>query len=140
VTSFVGRFAHTLDPKGRLILPARFRSEFERGGHLSQHFEGCVALWTPGEFARQLSEVLEDAKSGDVQARNRARVWAAGSSDVEVDRQGRFALPQSAREFANLTADVLIIGAIDRIELWNPQRFEQRVAPAEDFFNGGDLV
>ena len=51
--SFVGQFQHTLDAKGRLILPAKFRSEFERGGHLSPNDEQCVALWTPGEFDRR---------------------------------------------------------------------------------------
>lgn len=137
--AFFGRYEHTLDAKGRLILPARFRPEFDRGGHLSQHFEGCVALWTPGEFSRQLSEIQEAGRGGDAEARNRARVWASGSSDVEVDKQGRFAIPPSARAFADLGSDVLIIGAIDRIELWNPQRFESRVAPAEGFFNGSDL-
>ncbi len=135
---FVGRFEHSLDAKGRLILPARFRPEFERGGHLTQHYEGCVALWTPGEFARQLADMLDVARSGSAENRNRARVWASGASDVEFDRQGRFALPASARAFADLTADVLVIGSIDRIELWNPTRFSERVAPAEDFFNGGD--
>jgi MraZ protein len=45
---FVGQFQHTLDAKGRLILPAKFRAEYERGGHLSPNTDGCVALWTPG--------------------------------------------------------------------------------------------
>jgi DNA-binding transcriptional regulator/RsmH inhibitor MraZ len=55
---FVGQYQHSLDAKGRLILPAKFRVEFERGGHLSPNSEGCIALWTPGEFARQSDERL----------------------------------------------------------------------------------
>jgi len=139
VLGFVGRFEHSLDAKGRVILPARFRSEFERGGHLTQHYEGCLALWTPGEFSRQLDEMLDVSRAGTTQDRNRARVWAAGASDVEIDRQGRLALPATARAFADVTSEVLVIGSIDRIELWNPRRFAERVAPAEDFFSGGDL-
>src|SRR5665811_37422 len=116
---FVGRFEHTLDAKGRLILPVRFRPEFERGGYLSQHFEGCVALWTQGEFARQLDEMLELSRAGNSDARNRARVWSSGASAVEVDRQGRLPVPPTARGFADLNSDALVIGSIDHIEIWN---------------------
>ena len=86
---FMGHFEHTLDAKGRLILPVRFRPDFERGGHLAHHFEGCLALWTPGEFSRQSSEMLDLSRSGDAASRNRARVWAGGVTPVDVDRQGR---------------------------------------------------
>jgi MraZ protein len=137
---FVGRFEHTLDAKGRLILPVRFRPDFERGGNLTQHFEGCLALWTPSEFARQLAEMLDLSRTGDVEARNRARVWSSGASVVEVDRQGRFAIPPGARTFADLEGDVLVIGSIDHIEIWNPRRFEDRVVPAEEYFSGSGLA
>ncbi len=136
---FVGRFEHSLDDKGRLILPVRFRPEFQAGAHLTQHFEGCLALWTPGEFARQLREMLDLSREGNADARNRARVWSQGASTVEVDRQGRLVVPAHARAFADLAGDVVVIGAIDHVELWNPQRFEDRVAPAEEYFNGSDL-
>jgi len=137
---FVGRFEHTLDAKGRLILPVRFRPDFEKGGNLTQHFEGCLALWTPSEFARQLAEMLELSRTGSAADRNRARVWASGASVVDVDRQGRFAVPPSARGFADLEGDVLVIGSIDHIEIWNPRRFEDRVIPAEEYFSGSGLA
>lgn len=133
MASFVGRFEHSVDSKGRVILPARFRDAFARGGFLSSNREGCVALWTPGEFERQMAEMLEGSKS-DRDGRNRARVWAADSLDVEVDKQGRMAIPARLREFAQLETDVLIMGAIDRIELWNPAVWEERVRPMEQWF------
>ena len=133
MAGFVGRFEHNVDPKGRVILPARFRDSFTRGGFLTANREGCVALWTPGEFERQMSEMLEDSKA-DRDGRNRARVWASNSSDIEVDKQGRMAVPANLREFAQLAGEVLIIGAIDRIELWNPTLWEERVRPAELWF------
>ncbi len=136
---FVGQFEHTLDAKGRLILPVRFRPEFERGGHLAHHYEGCLALWTPGEFERQKAEMLELSRSGDRASRNQARVWARGASNVEFDRQGRFPVPPSARSFAGLSDEVLVIGDIDHVEIWDPARFNERVAPAEEYFNGSDL-
>jgi division/cell wall cluster transcriptional repressor MraZ len=80
--------------------------------------------------------MMDAARSGSAEARNRVRVWAAGATDVEVDRQGRFALPASARSFADLSAEVLVIGSLDRIELWNPERFAERVSPSESYFSG----
>jgi MraZ protein len=133
VAGFVGRFEHTLDTKGRVILPAKFRADFERGGYLTEHREGCLALWTPGEFTRQMQVMQEQAATGRIQ-RNRARLWAANSTEVEIDRQGRMAIPAHLREFASLEGDVLVTGVIDRVELWNPGVFRDRVAPEERWF------
>ncbi len=130
MAAFVGKYEHSLDTKGRIILPAKFRPDFERGGYLTQHREGCLALWTPGEFQRQLQAMQQQAAAGST-ARNRARVWSASSHEVEIDRQGRMAIPARLRGFALLEADVLVHGAIDRIELWNPAVWEERVAPEE---------
>ena len=137
---FVGRFEHTLDVKGRLILPVRFRPEFDKGGNLAHHFEGCLAVWTPDEFELQSAEMLALYRTGDAASRNRARVWSTGASVVEVDRQGRIPIPASARAFAGLSSEVLVIGSIDHIEIWNPDRFQERVAPAEEYFVGSDLA
>ena len=100
---FVGQFQHTLDVKGRLILPSKFRIEFERGGHLSPATEGCVALWTPGEFSRQTEEWLQLSRVGGAPARQQMRYWASNSSSVEFDKQGRFALPISIRDYGQLS-------------------------------------
>jgi len=135
---FVGQFQHSLDVKGRLILPAKFRAEFERGGHLSPNTEGCVALWTPGEFARQMEERLQQSRVGGSLERSRARFWSAKSSDVEFDKQGRFALPPAIRDYGALSGDVLIVGAIDHVELWNPETYEEMVNSAEEIFKQGN--
>lgn len=135
---FVGQFQHSLDAKGRLILPAKFRAAFDHGGHLSPNTEGCVALWTPSEFARQMEERLARAREGGAEQRRIARYWSANSSDVEFDKQGRFALPPSIREYAQLAGDVLVVGAIDHIELWNPPTYAEMVDAAEATFKRGD--
>ena len=127
---FFGRHEHSLDLKGRVILPARFRTAFESGGFLSQYTSRCLALWTPDEFDVQLErmEALQDAGRDEL---NLARYLAAGSVAVEVDRQGRFAIPAHMREFARLESDVLVNGAINRIELWSPVLWAQKVQPSE---------
>ena len=127
---FIGRFEHSLDAKGRVIVPVKFRPEFEHGGFLSQHSEGCLALWTPDEFDRQLEEMKAKADAGR-EDRNLARVWASGSSEAEVDKSGRMPIPAYLRNFARLESDVLVVGAIDRIELWSPQVWQEKVAPSE---------
>ncbi len=132
MAGFVGKYEHSLDTKGRVILPAKFRPQFERGGYLTQHSEGCLALWTLAEFERQMEGMQERAASGKVD-RNRARLWASNSAEVEIDRQGRMAIPAHLRTFARLDADVLVHGAIDRVELWNPSAWTERVLPEESW-------
>jgi len=132
VAGFVGRYEHSLDTKGRVILPAKFRPQFERGGFLTEHSEGCIALWTLGEFERQMYTLQQRAAAGKAD-RNRARVWASTSAEVEVDRQGRMPIPSHLREFAGLDAEVLVHGAIDRVELWNPAAWTERVQPEESW-------
>lgn len=136
MSGFVGRFDHSLDAKGRVILPSRFRTSFEGGGRLTQHHERCLALWTPGEFDRQMSEMLAASREGNAAERNVLRVWAAGSVEVEIDRQGRMGIPANLREFAGLNGEVLVNGAIDHIELWDPEEWTVRVAPAQAIFLG----
>ncbi len=133
MSGFVGRYEHSLDAKGRIILPAKFRAEFERGGYLAENREGCLALWTLGEFERQMANMMERAGSGQMD-RNLARLWASNAQEVEIDRQGRMPITARLRQFARLEAEVLVIGAIDRIELWNPTVWEERVQPAEQWF------
>jgi MraZ protein len=137
VAGFVGRYEHSLDTKGRVILPAKFRAAFERGGYLSENSEGCLALWTPGEFERQMAAMQSKAAAGRTN-RNRARLWAASSHEVEIDRQGRMAIPSHLREFASLEGDVLVHGALDRVELWNPEVWRDRVVPEERWFFEGE--
>ena len=134
---FFGRFEHGLDAKGRVILPAKFRVHFEHGGYLSQYHDGCLALWTPEEFEQQMVGMQQSASESAGQ-RNLARVWASGSHEVEIDRQGRMAIPAHLREFAGLDGDVLVHGAIDRVELWNPVVWDQRVKPMERRLTEGE--
>ena len=133
MAAFVGRFEHSLDDKGRVILPVKFRAEFEHGAFLTENREGCLALWTPAEFDRQVRAMQAQASAGRTN-RNRARLWAASSYEVEIDRQGRMPIPSHLREFASLEGDVLVHGAIDRVELWSPAVWQERVVPDEQWF------
>jgi MraZ protein len=134
---FYGQYEHSLDDKGRVILPARFRGPFEHGGFLTANQDGCLALWTPDEFEVQSQVWLERSASGK-DDRNMARMWASMSHELDIDRQGRMAIPPQLREFANLEGEVLVVGSIDRVELWNGTAWAEKVAPQGDRLTQGD--
>ena len=96
-----------------------------------------MALWTPGEFERQMESMQEQAGQGRAE-RNRARVWASSSAEVEIDRQGRMPIPAHLRTFAGLESEVLVLGVIDRVELWNPAAWAEKVQPEESWLLGDD--
>ena len=133
---FFGTYEHTLDVKGRVILPARFRAAFERGGFLTQNHDGCLALWTPDQFDKQMQE-KEERESMSRADRNQARLWSSTSHEVEIDRQGRMPIPARLREFAGLRENVLVTGIINRVELWDPARWEEKVGPEEQRLSDG---
>ena len=125
---FFGRYEHSLDPKGRVILPSKFRFPFEGGGFLTHHLDRCLALWTPEQFDQQMVQ-MEHASIAGKDERNLARLWASTTQEIEIDKQGRLVIPQSMREFARLDSDVLVHGAIDRVELWSPEQWAAKVQP-----------
>ncbi len=126
LTRFLGRYEHTLDNKGRLILPSRFREPFDHGGYLSAGQDGCLALWTPDEFDQQMAAMAAGATESREQ-RQLARLWASGTADVAPDSQGRIVIPAHLRQFGLLDGPVLVMGAIRRVEVWNPAVWEDKV-------------
>lgn len=122
---FFGRYEHALDLKGRVILPAKMRIHFTRPGYLTSHLEGCLALWTAEEFENEV-EFRQSQSENDPVSRNVVREWASAVYEVEVDRQGRMPIPANLRTFAGLEQEVLIIGMINRVELWAPSRWTEK--------------
>ncbi len=130
MSRFFGRYEHSLDAKGRVVLPSKFRGQFEPIGYLTPELDGCISLWTPEQFEHQMEAKLALANNGQAD-RNLVRAWSSNSFQLEIDRQGRMAIPAHLREFARLEDDVLVIGAIDRVELWNRQLWDEKVLPQE---------
>ena len=136
MAGFYGRYEHSVYGKGRVILPAKFRSSFEQGGFLTQYLDGCLALWRAEDFEAQTREMQERARTSR-SWRNLARLWASATCDLDLDRQGRTVIPAALRTYAALDTDVLVLGAIDRVELWNPDRWQDKVAPEERLLTEG---
>lgn len=123
MANFVGQAQHTLDAKGRLVLPMKYRADFERGGYLTPDKGGCVSLWSVEEFVVKTAQYAELRTDESGHGLTMSRYFTANSFEIEVDRQGRFALPQKSREIGLLEGEVLVVGQHDHLELWNPARF-----------------
>jgi MraZ protein len=115
---FLGTFEHSLDAKGRVILPARFREDLESGAFLAKSLDGCLSLYTAEEFENVAKDMQEKARR-DGAARNAVRSFAAGAAEATPDRQGRISIPLHLRQFAGLERDVVITGVLSRVEIWD---------------------
>ena len=119
---FLGEFQHSLDTKGRVILPARYRDQLAEGAYVTKGRGGCLSVFTPEEFEDVASQVREQSKRGPKEL-NAARVFFSGALEVKPDKQGRVALPQNLREYAGLGRDVVVAGVFSRIEIWDRDRW-----------------
>lgn len=116
----IGQFEHTLDAKGRINFPAKFREDMGNRFILTKGLDNCIAVYSLEEWERWEKKLsaLPDSKS-----RQLKRFFFASATDVEPDKQGRIVLPAVLREYAGLTKDVVVIGASDRAEIWDAARW-----------------
>ncbi|MCX7620961.1 MAG: division/cell wall cluster transcriptional repressor MraZ [Acidimicrobiales bacterium] len=127
---FVGTFEHSLDDKGRLVLPSVFRSHLAERGFVSQ-YERCLGLWTEEGFAEVAKRLQAKVREGKA-SHNAVRAFAANATEVRPDSQGRITIPPRLRTYAGLERDVVIIGALDRIEIWDASRWRDVSSAADD--------
>lgn len=119
---FLGEFEHTIDDKGRVAIPARFREEVSEGLVLTRGFERCLQAF-PRSVWQALSERISALSLGNEEARNLRRLIFSGAAEVEIDRQGRVLIPQNLREYAGLNEQVVIAGLNTHFELWSRERW-----------------
>lgn len=115
---FFGTYTPRLDDKGRLFLPAKFRDELSEGLVVTRGQERCLYVWSMGEFGK-LTDRLKDAPLTNKSARDYMRMLYAGASDETPDKQGRITIPPMLRDYANLSKDCVVIGAMNRVEIWD---------------------
>lgn len=115
---FLGTHVPRLDDKGRLILPAKFREGLSEGLVVTKGQERCLYVWPSAEF-RSFTEELSRTPVTDKRGRNFMRMLAAGASSESPDKQGRVTLPQPLRDYAGLDRECAVIGAINRVEIWD---------------------
>ena len=120
---FMGEYNHTIDAKGRLIIPAKFREVLGDEFVVTNGMDGCLFVFDNSEW-QAFAEKLRSLPMIDKEVRQFTRFFLAGAASVEVDKQGRILIPSVLREFADITKDAVLIGVGNRIEIWSKDRWE----------------
>src|SRR5579859_4274875 len=129
-TLFLGEFEHTIDDKGRLAVPARFRAALQDGLFVTRGLDRCLVIWDSDSWRAQAERVRSlNPWQGD--ARRLQRHFFSGAVPAQPDKLGRVVIPQFLREYAQLDSEVVVVGLADRIEVWAKRAWEQERAQAE---------
>jgi MraZ protein len=120
----LGEYTHTIDDKGRLTIPAKFRAELAAGLVVTRGFEKCLMIFSL-EAWQELAERVKARPMADDDMRDLRRRLYAGAVDLEPDRQGRIILPPYLREFAGINGDAVIAGLFDYIEVWSAEEWSK---------------
>ncbi len=121
---FVGEYSHSLDSKGRLIIPSRFREALGDTFMVTKGLDGCLSIYDM-EGWKNLESKLQALPLTNANARKFTRFMLGGAIECEVDKQGRILIPANLREFAHLTKDVALVGVGGRIEIWDKETWIQ---------------
>ena len=120
---FMGEYNHTIDTKGRLIIPSKFREELGEEFVVTKGLDGCLFVF-PNPAWQEFEEKLRTLPLTNKSARQFSRFFVAGATPCELDKQGRILLPATLREFAGLEKDVVLVGVLSKIEIWDKERYE----------------
>jgi len=121
---FYGEYQHSMDPKGRIIIPSKFRDELGPKFIATKGLDNCLFMYPMNEWAN-LENKLKSLPLTNRDARAFIRFFFSGAAEVELDKQGRILLPQNLREYANLQKDIYIIGVSVRVEVWDKAKWEE---------------
>lgn len=119
----MGEYNHTIDTKGRLIIPSKFREALGEEFVVTKGLDGCLFVYDNKEWAA-FEEKLKSLPLTNKDARQFVRFFLAGAAMAEVDKQGRILVPSVLREFAALEKEVVLIGVASRVEIWSKERWE----------------
>lgn len=119
---FMGEYIHTIDTKGRIIMPSKFREDLGDDFVITLGLDGCLFAYPNEEwmsFVNQLKTL-----PGTKEARQLQRYFMAGAANCEVDKQGRVLIPSKLRETAALEKDIVFVGVLSKIEIWSKERWD----------------
>lgn len=120
---FTGEYRHSVDDKGRVAVPVRFRPDLAGRAFVSKWLDTCLAIH-PGAAWDALAAKVSTLPITDASSRVFSRYLFGAAFEIEIDRQGRVVIPSVLREFAGLDSDVVVVGSRDHLELWSPQRWD----------------
>ena len=134
---FIGEYNHSLDTKGRLAIPAKFRSVLKKGAVVTKGLDDCLFLYSKEQF-KKIAEKFAALPIGQAKARAFARHMLAGAMDVEFDNQGRITLPEYLRKFSGLDKKIIVAGLYNHLEIWDQDAWEKYKNKAER--NSNDIA
>lgn len=121
---FIGEYKHTIDEKGRLAVPVKFRAQLSGGAVVTRGLDSCLFLYTEEEW-KKLAEKLANLPINKANTRAFARLMLAGAMDVSLDKQGRIILPDYLRKYASVGKSVVVAGLYNRLEIWDETKWEE---------------
>ena len=127
----LGTYAHALDGKGRLAVPAKFRPDLGEGVVLTRGIERCIFAFGLLQW-QALYNKLVNLPLTSSDSRDAARLFLSQATHCELDRQGRILIPGFLREYANLDSEVIVVGVGSRVEIWNPARWREVTTRVEE--------
>lgn len=130
---FMGEYQHSMDDKGRLIMPAKFRESLGDKFIITRGLDNCLFVYTHEEWCI-LEEKLKSLPMTQKNARAFVRFFLSGATESELDKSGRVSLPQNLREYATLEKEVVIIGVSNRLELWSKNNWDSYMAITADSY------
>lgn len=131
---FLGTYTPRLDDKARLFLPAKFRDQLAEGLVVAKGQERCLAVYPLADFAT-LATRAQASPVMNKDARDYSRMLASGASDDNLDKQGRITIPGGLRDYAAIDRDVVVVGVFNRIEIWDPRKWESYNDEQQDRFS-----
>jgi MraZ protein len=121
---FTGEYRHSVDEKGRMAVPSRFRIQLEEGAFIARWIDACLAIFPRSEWDA-LASRAGALPIGDTNARQFQRFLFSSAFEVDLDRQGRMVIPASLRSWAGLNGEAVVVGSRDHAEIWAPARWEE---------------
>lgn len=131
---FMGEYRHSIDDKGRIIIPTKFRDHLGSSFIITRGLDQCLFAYPRSEWT-QLERKLKSLPFTKADARAFTRFFFSGASEVDLDKQGRIRIPSNLRHFAKLSKECVIIGVSTRVEIWCKELWEQYSSESEEAFN-----
>ena len=133
IVMFMGEFAHNIDAKGRLIVPAKFRNELGSAMIVTRGLDGCLSLYTKEAWDKIYAQLLA-LPTTKKEVRMYVRTLTSKASEVELDNQGRILIPSILIKEAAIVKECVIVGVADKVEIWSNERWEAYSDSADDEF------
>lgn len=121
---FIGEYQHSLDSKNRIIVPSKLREGLGDKFIISKGLDGCLYAYPIEEWTK-FEEKLKNLPLTNKDARSFVRFFVAGATEIETDKQGRGLIPANLREYAGIEKEIVTIGALNKVEIWSKEKWEQ---------------